>query len=653
MKSKILFFILFLLCISFVSADNYFNVADETALLRNGAYTWDNYGGSNAISTGNDGYDRTSIMKFNFSHITGNVTQARLCLFAGSTTGAITTLVSQYSGTDSWTEGGTNWGSINANCGNCMVNYANYYTGGNYLGTIGSTVGAWNCLNMNLANLNLTASQTLVIHGNTGTAGKSTYYAGTSTTNSTRIPNINFTCSDTCVGVADTEPNVTLNTPLNNTIFSYDTTSVTLNASYFDFDLNNGTLFFYANTTNANALVNTTGLLENGTIVTYPFTTTENTSYKWKACVNNSQNPTLVCSGIYDFSINADTRVMNTPSEVRDVGGDLTGGNLTSLQYDDLDYYNLSESGTPAFNITFNITKFNTTEQIRVLYNYMGSVGHTINLNAWNGTDWNLIGTTPDSIGFVNVSYSLGSEYNVSGVIHGQIIHTSPANPTHDYDIDLIILEPTPTMSNVTNVNLTFPSCTVNGALEVIQSFDCTGNINCTGVYNLSFIPSSCSVISGSLDGTYNIINSTSFNNSFTISCSVATDYDYNFSVTNTNGYGNSFNGTATCSASGGGGISADAESCITTGYLTNGSACPNQKLINEYNMIGIIFLVLALLVIGLWQQIPILIVGSGIGFIIVGNLIMNSNNWLLSAICFIIGVALMFYAFMQPMKQE
>jgi len=219
----------------------------------------------------------------------------------------------------------------------------------------------------------------------------------------------------------------------------------------------------------------------------------------------NHQQFTLtdVADGTYDWSVNCtdilnntassqnftyfiDTRVINTPSEVDTTVGTLTGGDVLSLRYDDTNYYNVSEVvGTPAFNISINFTLFNVTDSLRILGEYVGSPVHVVNVDAWNGSSWNTLGTIPDNGGISNNSYVLGSEYNVSGVVQLEIVHTSAGNINHDLILDFIELQPLILDSNVTNVDLlSTDSCAISTPLEVNGTFDCVGDTNCSGNFS-------------------------------------------------------------------------------------------------------------------------------------------------------------------------
>ena len=124
------------------------------------------------------------------------------------------------------------------------------------------------------------------------------------------------TCSDTTVfgtgstgwcwegSDEDVPPTITWTGINNNSILCSGTSSVLLEADYNDADNDTGSVYFYLDgNTNPSTIVSTNNSIASGSTVYYDASVTDGVYYS-KICVNNSENTTLVCTGIYKITIN-------------------------------------------------------------------------------------------------------------------------------------------------------------------------------------------------------------------------------------------------------------------------------------------------------------------------------------------------------------
>jgi len=145
------------------------------------------------------------------------------------------------------------------------------------------------------------------------------------------------------------------------------------------------------------------------------------------------------------FTINPIPTPLNVPTTITTITGTLDDGNVTSTQvYGEGQTYNISEvTGTPGFLIEMNFTNFTTFDSLLLVYNYDGNIGHNVDVEAWNGTDWKVIEEFVGTTGFVNHSIGMlnDTELNIGGNISIRLNHISPGNVNHDFYLDYALLQ--------------------------------------------------------------------------------------------------------------------------------------------------------------------------------------------------------------------
>lgn len=98
------------------------------------------------------------------------------------------------------------------------------------------------------------------------------------------------------------------------------------------------------------------------------------------------------------------------------------------------------------FRITMSFTGLAAMPTGVELYGrYQGSVGHTVNVQAWRFSDgtWVTLGTWPTSAAASTYTYALTNpDYRSGGEVRIRIIHDSPGNPNHRMFIDSAWLNP-------------------------------------------------------------------------------------------------------------------------------------------------------------------------------------------------------------------
>lgn len=138
------------------------------------------------------------------------------------------------------------------------------------------------------------------------------------------------------------------------------------------------------------------------------------------------------------------------------------------------------------------------------------------------------------------------------------------------------------TWNNIDSISLTDGDCNIGEAFMLYGNWSCAGNSNCTGTYNYSI--STCSLSSGTQNGTYNIENGTSYQDNISIICNTVTTYNFGLNVTN----GNLFNYTTLSKACTAGGLTDDEAACILGGEYVNGTICAIGEVRNVGSSLAI-----------------------------------------------------------------
>jgi len=269
-----------------------------------------------------------------------------------------------------------------------------------------------------------------------------------------------------------------------------------------------------------------------------------------------------------------------------------TSQNLTCDLYMN-DAYNTTQTFTPSHPLSFDPFQFlaNTSDPGQNHYNW----------SVWNCSQGSNLGNATEYWDF-NINSTHIEDSNLTGLIFN-----------------------------------TSTSCSISTEITFLTQFSCTGNTNCTGDINLTL--GTCSYVTGS-DTAYELINGTLYNETVGISCPTATTYEMFMNVTNTGSemYETGFN--LTCTAS--------------TGGLTPDESDALLEIRDELvNMIWVI-IVLALLVIGLWRPLPILVFFSGIGFFALTQILdlTQDNRWFFW-IFILLGAFLLLWSFMMSKYRD
>jgi len=127
--------------------------------------------------------------------------------------------------------------------------------------------------------------------------------------------------------------------------------------------------------------------------------------------------------------ITAATRTVNTGTE--------SSGSLSDTETQNgTDYVITEEVGAPGadFEFTFNVNGVGKSFNIYGYYD--GNAGHTVDVNAWNGSGWDTLDQWADEVADSLHTYTLSATHTNAGVVRMQIDHTSPGNVNHDFFMD-------------------------------------------------------------------------------------------------------------------------------------------------------------------------------------------------------------------------
>jgi len=157
------------------------------------------------------------------------------------------------------------------------------------------------------------------------------------------------------------------------------------------------------------------------------------------------------------------------PADYDILGGTLTAGNLTSLQYADGDIFIIRESPTSPniqVNISYDNVNHSPTQVDAYLYYDGGETEDDIyleiydyNLSAWVEQTHFIV---TDSYQWINISFN-GSNYWQSNLTQLRFSHTGAGNPTHYLYIDTVLLG---TSSNITYTDYSYYACNNVGNLQ-------------------------------------------------------------------------------------------------------------------------------------------------------------------------------------------
>lgn len=137
----------------------------------------------------------------------------------------------------------------------------------------------------------------------------------------------------------------------------------------------------------------------------------------------------------------------NAASITIDVGA-VVSGELSDTNYADGNEYVLSETaGTPGFRYRFTFEGIeNSGQEVRIRGYYDGTAGHTVNVEAWNGSGFDVLGTLPESVVPTFYAFTLSPGHTNSGEVIIRIDHTSAGDTDHRLHLDhLYVLDGTTT----------------------------------------------------------------------------------------------------------------------------------------------------------------------------------------------------------------
>lgn len=109
-------------------------------------------------------------------------------------------------------------------------------------------------------------------------------------------------------------------------------------------------------------------------------------------------------------------------------------------------YYAISETtGTPGTDVRFTFTVAGTATSVAIYGRYEGNAGHNVNIEAWNGTGWDILGTWPHAVSDALLSWNLDAGHTIGGSVLVRADHTSPGNVNHDFWFDyMYVVAPSP-----------------------------------------------------------------------------------------------------------------------------------------------------------------------------------------------------------------
>jgi hypothetical protein len=119
--------------------------------------------------------------------------------------------------------------------------------------------------------------------------------------------------------------------------------------------------------------------------------------------------------------------------------------------------------GTPGFDYEFPVTISGTGDHVGIWGHYDGNAFHTVNVEAYNGATWDILGTLPDAATDAFYSFTLTPSHTIGGVVTIRIQHTDAGNPNHELHLDhFYVISDTP--SGISTMELS--SETLEGGVD-------------------------------------------------------------------------------------------------------------------------------------------------------------------------------------------
>jgi len=272
---------------------------------------------------------------------------------------------------------------------------------------------------------------------------------------------------------------------------------------------------------------------------------------------------------------------------------------LSVFETDNLDTTNINLAPTVSITEPANGTIKNTTFNIGWSVFDTSNDRYLVNVTIDNGTVFNILNNSIDTTtSFAYNPIELADGYYNITVTACENETTELFCGSNTVEVYIMALD-----SNATNLALTSSSCTINSVFTLTGTFDCVGDVNCSGSAFIDSISDLCTIQTNG-SSTYNIQAGTSTSFISTYSCSLATNYAFDFNVSNIGDAELTTQLNVTCEQ--GGGLTDEESSCILTGKYVNGTDCAVGTLITGVNsmgtplaillMLGVINLVLFLL---------------------------------------------------------
>jgi hypothetical protein len=159
--------------------------------------------------------------------------------------------------------------------------------------------------------------------------------------------------------------------------------------------------------------------------------------------------------------IDADSVTVNT--------GSIASGSITDTETADQVYLQLNEvGGTPGFDYEFDFSGLGSNGQtVHIIGYYDGSIAHTVNVDAYNGSTWDTLGQLPAASEDTEYDFALSATHTIAGAVTIRIQHTSAGNPNHDLYIDHIYIT---TVSGSTIEDIEVSGTHLSGGTEGITT---------------------------------------------------------------------------------------------------------------------------------------------------------------------------------------
>jgi hypothetical protein len=121
-------------------------------------------------------------------------------------------------------------------------------------------------------------------------------------------------------------------------------------------------------------------------------------------------------------------------------------------------------TGAPGFGLNIGFENLVATgQELRILGYYDGGSGHTVLVNAFNGVDFDTLGTLPDATAPTLYIFTLDPGHTISGEVLINIAHTSAGTVTHRLHIDhMYVLDSATTPAD----NIDLSGATLSGGVD-------------------------------------------------------------------------------------------------------------------------------------------------------------------------------------------